>query len=369
MKIKEITSFLETIAPPSLQEDYDNAGLIIGDKEMECSGALVCLDVTEEVLQEAIDKRCNLIIAHHPAIFRGLKKINGKNYTERIIISAIKNDIALYAIHTNLDNVLAGVNGRIAEKMGLIKTTILKQKESQLKKLITFAPPSMAKKVQDAVFAAGGGNIGKYSECSFISEGDSTFKPGEGADPTIGKIGVREESKELKMEFIFQSHLEEKIITAMKNAHEYEEVAYDVIPLGNYLSDTGSGIIGELPSALTEKEFLSNIYKIFNLSVIKHSPFTGKMIQKVAVCGGAGSFLSGDAKAAGAEVYVSSDMKYHEFFDGDGQILLADIGHYESEQFTIDLLYDLLKDKFLNFALLKTAVNTNPVHCFVPGKN
>ena len=369
MKIKDITGFLETIAPPSLQEDYDNAGLIIGNKETECSGALICLDVTEEVLEEAMANKCNLVIAHHPAIFRGLKKINGKNYTERIVISAIKNDIALYAIHTNLDNVLAGVNGKIAEKLGLKNTRVLQQKDLQLKKLITFAPASTAKKVQEAIFAAGGGNIGQYSECSFTSEGDTTFKPGEGADPTVGKIGVREESKELKMEFIFQSYLEKKIISAMKDAHEYEEVAYDVLPLGNYLSNTGSGLIGELTNEVSEKDFFNNIIKIFNLSVIRHSPFCGKKIKNVALCGGAGSFLIGAAKAAGATVYISSDLKYHEFFDAGGEILLADIGHYESEQFTTDLLYDLLKDKFLNFALLKTGVNTNPVHCFVPQKN
>ena len=369
MTIKNITDFLETIAPPSLQEDYDNSGLIIGNKESECIGALICLDVTEEVLTEAISKKCNLVIAHHPAIFRGLKKINGKNYTERIVINAIKNDIALYAIHTNLDNVLSGVNGKIAEKLGLKNIRVLQQKDLQLKKLITFAPQSMADKVREAIFSAGGGHIGKYSECSFSAEGNTTFKPGEGADPTTGKIGVRENSKEVKMEFIFQSYLEEKIIAAMKDAHAYEEVAYNVISLGNFLSDTGSGLIGELDNSIPEKEFFVNISKIFNLTVIRHSPFCAKDIKRVAVCGGAGSFLAAAARAAGADVYISADVKYHEFFDADRAILLADIGHYESEQFTIDLLYDLLKDKFLNFALLKTGVNTNPVHCFVPQKN
>jgi dinuclear metal center YbgI/SA1388 family protein len=366
MQIKQITGFLETIAPPSLQEAYDNAGLLTGDKNTDCSGVLISLDVTEEVVKEAIEKKCNLIVAHHPIIFKGLKKINGKTYVERIIIAAIKNDIAIYAIHTNLDNVLAGVNGKIAEKLGLINTNILQQKESQLKKLIVFAPPSMAKKVQEALFKTGAGHIGKYSECSFISEGTSTFKPGEGSNPTTGKIGERETGEELKMEFIFQAHKEEELLLAMIAAHEYEEVAYDIIPLGNYLSDTGSGIIGELREPMSEGDMLKKLQDIFHIPAIRHSPFTGKSIKKVALCGGAGSFLVGKARSAGADIYISSDMKYHEFFDAEGVILLADIGHYESEQYTMELLFDLLREKFLNFAVLKTGVNTNPVHYFTP---
>jgi len=364
MLIKEIINYLETIAPPFLQEDYDNAGLLTGNKNEKCTGAIISLDVTEEVVKEAIEKKCNLIIAHHPIIFKGLKKINGNNYVERIIISAIKNDIAIYAIHTNLDNILDGVNGKIAEKLSLTKTKILLQKESQLKKLITFAPEGMAKKIQEALFAAGAGHIGKYSECSFITKGNSTFKAEEGANPTVGKIGVREEGAELKMEFIFQSYKEQQIITAMKDAHEYEEVAYDILPLGNYLSDCGSGLIGELEEGVNEESFLSELKEIFNLSIIKHTALSGKKIKKIAVCGGAGSFLINAAKEAGADIFITSDIKYHEFFDAEGAIVLADIGHYESEQFTIGLLFDILKEKFPNFALQKTVVDTNPVYCF-----
>jgi dinuclear metal center YbgI/SA1388 family protein len=366
MLIKDIINFLETIAPPSLQEDYDNAGLITGSAAWDCSGALISLDCTEEIVAEAIEKNCNLIIAHHPIVFRGLKKINGKNYVERTVIQAIKNDIAIYAIHTNLDNVLAGVNGKIAEKIGLQNIQILQQKDSQLKKLITFAPPEMADKVKEAIFKAGGGHIGKYSECSFVSTGTSTFKPNEGADPTIGAIGKRETLEEIKMEFIFQAFKEAAIIAAMKDAHDYEEVAYDIIPLGNYLSDTGAGIIGDLADSPDESTFLAKLAAAFGTKVIKHTPFIGKKVKKVAVCGGAGSFLINSAKAAGADAYVTSDIKYHEFFDADGKLLLADIGHYESEQFTIELLFDLLTDKFPNFALLKTGVNTNPVQYFIP---
>ena len=364
MLINDIINFLEYIAPSSLQEEYDNAGLIIGHKNSECTGIVISLDCTEEVVKEAIENKCNLIISHHPIIFSGLKKINGNSYVERTIILAIKNDIAIYAIHTNLDNVLEGVNGKIAEMMELQNIQILLPKESRLKKLITFAPPSMANKVQEAIFAAGGGNIGKYSECSFLAQGHSTFKPGAGTDPTIGKIGTRENIEELKMEFIFEKQHENDIITAMKNAHEYEEVAYDIIPLDNYLSNRGSGIIGNLKMPLPEADLLAEVQKIFKIPVIKHTLLMGKPVKKVAVCGGAGSFLINNAKAAGADLYITSDLKYHEFFEADGQIVLADIGHYESEQFTIDLLYDLLREKFPNFALLKTGVNTNPVQYF-----
>ena len=364
MLINDIINFLEYIAPSSLQEEYDNAGLIIGHKNSECTGIVISLDCTEEVVKEAIENKCNLIISHHPIIFSGLKKINGNSYVERTIILAIKNDIAIYAIHTNLDNVFEGVNGKIAEMMELQNIQILLPKESRLKKLITFAPPAMAKKVQEAIFAAGGGNIGKYSECSFVAQGHSTFKPGAGTDPTIGKIGTRENIEELKMEFIFEKQHENDIITAMKNAHEYEEVAYDIIPLDNYLSNRGSGIIGNLNMPLPEADLLAEVQRIFKIPVIKHTLLMGKPVKKVAVCGGAGSFLINNAKAAGADLYITSDLKYHEFFEADGQIVLADIGHYESEQFTIELLYDLLREKFPNFALLKTGVNTNPVQYF-----
>ena len=364
MIIKDIISILETIAPASLQEDYDNTGLITGNATNDCLGVLISLDCTEAVVQEAIDHKCNLIIAHHPIIFSGLKKINGKNYIERTIIKAIKNDIAIYGIHTNLDNILEGVNGKIANKIGLRNTKILLPKESRLKKLITFAPAQMAEKVREAIFSADGGNIGKYSECSFTTKGTSTFKPGEETNPTIGKKGKRENINELKMEFIFEEQYESRIIAAMKAAHKYEEVAYDIIPLGNYLSDKGSGLIGETAEHTDAATFLAAVQKTFNIPCIKHSPFTAKKIKKVAVCGGAGSFLLQKAIAEGADIFLTSDIKYHEFFDADGKIIFADIGHYESEQFTIDLLFDLLREKFPNFALLKTGVNTNPVQYF-----
>jgi dinuclear metal center YbgI/SA1388 family protein len=365
MLINHITHFLETIAPPSLQEDYDNTGLLTGHASMPCTGVLISLDCTEAIVQEAIDKNFNLIVAHHPIIFSGLKKINGKNYIERTIIKAIKNDIAIYAIHTNLDNVLLGVSGKMGEKLGLENVQILYPKKNILQKLAVFVPKENAEQLTNALFAAGAGNIGNYSECSFSTTGIGTFKPDKNAHPTKGDIGLRDTSDEVKVEVIFPAWLQGQIIAAMKANHPYEEVAHDLYNLTNIYQETGSGIVGNLPEAVSENDFLAKLSNIFNIKVVRHTALTGKKIQKVALCGGAGSFLTNTAKAAGADVYITADVKYHEFFDADGQLLLADIGHFESEQFTIDLLFELLSDKFPNFALLKTGVNTNPVQHFV----
>ena len=364
MKIVEIISFLESVAPPSLQEHYDNAGLLTGDANWECKGIICSLDATEDVVKEAILKKCNLVVAHHPIIFGGLKKINGKNYVEKTVITAIKNDIAIYAIHTNLDNIINGVNGKMASMLGLKNISILSQKENILKKLFTFAPIDKAEQIRNAIFAAGGGHIGNYSECSFNAEGTGTFKGGEGTDPYVGKVGEQHHEKEIKIEVIFPSWLERKIIAAMKSAHPYEEVAYDVVSLSNTHQHIGSGIIGELSTAVNEADFLTQLKKVFGLKIIRHTALLNKPIKKCALCGGAGSFLVSSALATGADIYITADMKYHEFFDANGRMLIADIGHYESEQFTIDLLKELLGQKFLTFAVLKTAVETNPVRYF-----
>jgi dinuclear metal center YbgI/SA1388 family protein len=365
MKISEIVSFLESLAHPSLQEGYDNAGLITGNTDWECKGVICSLDATEEVVKEAIEKKCNLIVAHHPIVFSGLKKINGKNYVERTIITAIKNDIAIYAIHTNLDNVIEGVNGKMASLLGLQKITILAPKEGALKKLFAFAPLDKAEQVRNAIFEAGGGHIGNYSECSFNVEGTGTFRAGTGTDPYAGQIGVRHHEKEQRIEVIFPTFLESRIVMAMKAAHPYEEVAYDVVSLSSAHPGIGSGIVGELPEPMDEKTFLGRLKSVFNLTLVRHTAFTGKKIKTVALCGGAGSFLISRVLAAGADAYVTADMKYHEFFDADNRILVADIGHYESEQFTTDLLSERLEQKFPTFAVLKTMVKTNPVKYFL----
>jgi dinuclear metal center YbgI/SA1388 family protein len=365
MKIKEIIQFLENLAPLSLQESYDNAGLIIGNGEAECTGIITSLDVTESVVEEALKRNCNLIVAHHPIIFRGIKKLNGKNYVERTVISAIKNDVAIYAIHTNLDNIIEGVNKKIADKLHLQNCKTLLPKEGTLQKLVTFSPVKNAEEVRTALFKAGAGAIGKYDECSFNVEGQGTFKAGEGSDPFVGKIGERHVENETRIEVIFPSFLQNKIIQSLKESHPYEEVAYYIQALENVQENVGSGLIGELAEEISEKELLKSLKNDFNLSIIKHTPFSGKPVTKVAVCGGAGIFLLPNAIAAGAQVYITADIKYHEFFDADSRILLADIGHYESEQFTIELLTDFLQKKFPNFAVLKTEINTNPVNYFL----
>jgi len=364
MKIQDITSLLEKLAAPSLQESYDNAGLLTGNPSWECSGVMISLDATEDIVQEAISKKCNLIVAHHPIIFKGLKKITGRTYVEQTIISAIKNDIAIYAIHTNLDNVMYGVNGKIADMLGLKRRQVLLPKENLLQKLAVFVPVAHKEKLLEALFSAGAGAIGNYSECSFSTTGNGSFKAGENTDPFVGNKGERHYENEIKVEVIFPVWLQKQVLVAMQNAHPYEEVAFDIYGLNNSHGQTGSGLIGELEEKMDEKVFLEILKKTFKLSVIRHTAFTGKPIHKVALCGGAGSFLTAAAKSAGADIFISSDIKYHEFFDAEGRLLLADIGHYESEQFTIDLLFDFLRENFPNFAVLKTGINTNPVKYF-----
>lgn len=365
MKIAEIINHLENIAPPALQEDYDNAGLLTGQAGWECTGILCTLDVTEAVVEEAKALNCNLIVTHHPVIFRGLKKITGKNYVEKTIINAIKNDIAMYAIHTNLDNIIHGVNHKIADKLGLQNRQILLPKEKMLMKLYTFVPADHTEKVRTALFAAGAGSIGNYNECSFNAKGKGTFKAGEDANPFVGEKNIRHEENEIKIEVIFPFYLKNKIITALLQAHPYEEVAYDLVVLANEYNNTGSGLTGELEQEFSEADFLNLLKEAFRLSVVRHTQLLQKPVKKVALCGGAGSFLTNKAIIAGADFYITADVKYHEFFDADGKIVVADIGHWESEQFTTELLHDILQAKFPNFAVLKTKSRTNPVHYFI----
>jgi dinuclear metal center YbgI/SA1388 family protein len=364
MKIGEVISFLETVSHPSLQENYDNSGLITGDPDWDCTGIICSLDAIEEVINEAIEKNCNLIVAHHPIIFSGLKKINGKNYVERTVITSIKHDIAIYAIHTNLDNVIDGVSGRMAAILKLQNLSVLAPRANHLKKLFTFVPVDKAEQVRNAIFLAGGGDIGGYSECSFNVKGEGTYKAGEGTQPYAGKIGKRHTEPELKIEVIFPAWLQSKVIDSMIAAHPYEEVAYDLVDLSNTDNTVGSGIIGELPEPVAEMNFLQSLKEGFGLQVIRHTELSGKKVKRVALCGGAGSFLISRALSLGADAYVTADIKYHEFFDANSRLLIADIGHFESEQFTINLLQEILVKKFPTFAVLKTAVLTNPVRYF-----
>src|SRR5688572_7761327 len=332
MKIQDITSFLESVAPPALQESYDNAGLLTGDGEWLCTGVLTTLDATEAVIMEAKEKGINLVVAHHPIIFSGLKKISPRDYVGKAIITAIRNDIAIYAIHTNLDNIITGVNGRMADKLGLLNRRVMVGKKNELKKLITYVPATHADEVRDALFAAGAGNIGNYSECSFNSSGEGTFKANDSANPFVGETGTRHTETEMKIEMIFPAWLESAVRKALLQAHPYEEVAYDIFPLENTRDNTGSGLIGELAEEQSEQGFLREIKEQFGLAIIRHTPLTGKKVKTVALCGGAGSFLIHAALTLGADFYITGDVKYHEFFDANGKLVIADIGHYESEQ-------------------------------------
>jgi dinuclear metal center YbgI/SA1388 family protein len=359
--IKDVTNHLEALAPRAYQEEYDNSGLLTGNAGAEVTGVLVTLDCTEKVIDEAIALKCNLIVAHHPILFRGLKRITGQTYVERAIIKAIKNDIAIYSIHTNLDNVIGGVNKRIAERIGLKNLSILQPKKETLMKLVTFVPEQNTGDVLDALHAAGAGNIGEYKNCSFTVVGEGKFKPTGNANPHIGELNQLERVSETRCEVIFPEHLSHKIVAALKETHPYEEVAYYLSKLENENQEVGSGMIGELESPMEPIDFLNRLKSAMNTACIRHTALVNRPIRKVAVCGGAGSFLLNTAIARGADVFVSSDFKYHEFFDADEKLIIADIGHYESEQFTKDLLVEVLKEKFTTFAIIFSNTGTNPL--------
>lgn len=364
MKVRDITSYLESIAPLDYQESYDNSGLIVGDPAMEVTAAIVSLDCTEEIVDEAIARGANMVISHHPIVFRGLKKFNGKNYVERTVIKAIEHKIALYAIHTNLDNVLGGVNTKIASKLGLENISILAPKGECLKKLSVHVPRSAVDAVRDALFAAGAGAIGGYDECSFNQAGYGTFRPREGANPTIGEVGVQERVEETKIEVVFPAFLERKVLVAMFSSHPYEEVAYQVVRLDNTLQSVGAGAIGNLSELMSGEEFLRHLKQALGLNIVRHTALLGRPISRVAVCGGAGSFLLADAIRSGADVFVTADFKYHEFFDAEDKTIVADIGHFESERFTQELLLEIIQKKFPNFAVRLTELDTNPIKYF-----
>lgn len=360
-KIKDITAHLEKTAPLPYQESYDNSGMLLGDPEAKVKRVLITLDTTEEVVQEAKKLGCTLIISHHPIIFKGLKTLTGATYVERVVIEAIKNDIALYAIHTNLDNVVTGVNKAIAKRLELENTRILSPKSNLLSKLTTFIPPDFTQSVLNALYKAGAGMIGKYDNCSFQVSGTGTFRPNEFAKPYTGKRNELEDVTENRIEVIFPSHLKTSILNALHRTHPYEEIAYYLHDLANTYQDTGEGMIGTLAHEMNSQYFISYLKEKMNLNLIRHTALVKEKIRTVAFCGGAGSFLLGKAKSAGADIFISADFKYHEFFDAEKEIIIADIGHYESEVFTKELIFDILNEKFPKFALHLSKVNTNPI--------
>jgi dinuclear metal center YbgI/SA1388 family protein len=362
MRIKDIVKPLEEIAPVCLQESYDNSGLQIGHPDDETDKILITLDITEEVVAEAIQKDCKLIISHHPLIFTGLKKLTGKNNFERLVSRVIKNDIAVYAAHTNLDNADQGLNAILGKKLGLIKLKILNPKKELLRKLVTFSPTDHAEKIRKALFNAGAGHIGNYDSCSFNTPGTGSFRGLENSNPFTGEIGKLHFENEIRIETIYPFYKEEDILNALFSSHPYEEVAYDIYHLHNAFSRVGAGMTGELEREADEVEFLKTIKNAMGTKIIRHSGLTGKKIRKVALCGGSGSFLIPEAVKAGADVYITGDIKYHDFFEAENRILIADVGHFESEQFAKELIYSILIKNFPTFAILISEINTNPIN-------
>jgi len=362
MTVKDITNYIEELAPLKYAEDFDNVGLLVGNYKTTITGVLVTLDTLENVVDEAIEKKCNLIVSFHPIIFSGLKKLNGNNYVERIVLKAIKNDIAIYAMHTALDNSVMGVSAKMAEILELTNTKVLIPKKGLIRKLTTYVPLNDSEKVRTALFKAGAGAIGNYDNCSFSTNGMGTYKGNSESNPVMGEKGKLHSENETFISVIFEKHLQSKILKALFEVHPYEEVAYDIVTTENLHQNIGMGIVGELTNFMTENDFLSLLKQRFNLLCIRHSKLLDKPIKKIAVLGGAGSFAIDDAKHSGADIYISSDFKYHEFFKAENQFVLADIGHYESEQFTKNLLVDYLTKKFRNFAIVLSENNTNPIN-------
>jgi dinuclear metal center YbgI/SA1388 family protein len=361
MKIHEVSACLEKLAPLAFQEDYDNSGLLIGDPGAEVAGILITLDVTPEVLEEAAKKKCNLIISHHPVIFKGLKKLTGGHFTERIAVEAIRKRIALYAIHTNLDNVHDSHNRVLISELGVKDPKILAPVRGALSKLVTFCPTDHADRVRQALFEAGAGHIGNYDACSFNAQGKGTFRASDQANPFVGEKNMLHVENEMRIEVIFPSFLGDQLVKALLGAHPYEEVAYDIYPLANSFGRAGAGMVGDLEEPVGEMEFLDRVKKTVGIPYLRHTRLPGKLIRRVAACGGSGAFLIRDARKAGADIFLTGDLKYHDFFEAQDDIIVADIGHYESEQFAREWIYNVLTEKFPNFALLISEISSNPV--------
>ena len=371
MLVKDIINILEEMSPLHYAEGFDNVGLLVGQTNQEITNVLVTLDTLETVVDEAIEKNCNLIVSFHPIVFKGLKKINGNNYVERVIIKAIKHDIAIFAIHTALDNDWQGVNHMICEKIGLKNQQILIPKKETICKLNTFVPNNELEQVRDALFKVGAGAIGNYSACSFYNQGTGSFKGNQNSNPVIGTPNEFREEQESQLQVTFSSHLKGSVIKALHETHPYEEVAYEITTLDNVNQKIGMGMIGELPKEMPEKECMQLIKDTFKAKGIRHSAFLNKPIRKIAVLGGSGAFAINNAKRAGADLFITADIKYHEFYQAENSFIIADIGHYESEQYTKDLIVSYLRKKISNFApafdsgnIVLSDKNTNPIKYF-----
>ena len=365
MKIKEFINEFEQIIPVRQAEDFDNVGLLCGNPEREISGVLIAHDALEFIIDEAIEKNFNLILCFHPIIFSGLKSITGKNYVEKAVLKALENKIAIYAIHTAFDNDYFGVNYKICEVLGLKNQQVLMPKKNQLKKLEVYVPTDSAEILRNALFVAGAGNIGFYDECSFTIKGDGTFRPLEGSNPVTGTHNERENANEVLINVIFEDYKTNQILFAMKENHPYEEVAYQLITLENDNQYTGLGRYGDLEQEMDELDFLTFIKQKFNIDIIRHSSLNNKKIRTIGVLGGSGASGIKAAMSAKCDAYITGDVKYHDFFFAEGKMLICDIGHFESEQFVVQQLFEILSEKFTTFAIAKTTQKTNPVNYFL----
>lgn len=363
MNIQTFTAKLNSLFNIQQAEDFDNVGLLCGNPEREVSRVLVCHDALEEVIEEAIEKNCQLVVCFHPIIFKGLKKITGKNYVEKAILKAIENKIAIYAIHTALDNDFWGVNEMICQKLGITQSHILMPKPSSLMQLTFYVPTSHAEVVKQALFHTGAGHIGNYDQCSFSTKGIGSFRPLLNANPFLGQHHIQEHTEEEMVSLVFNSHQKSSVISALKRAHPYEEVAFHIVALENANPYIGLGKYGNLPEEMTIEDFLSQVKEKFSLSVIKHSHHHGK-IRKVAVLGGSGAEGIEAAILQKCDAYLTADLKYHDYFRAEKKLLLCDIGHFESERFVVSQIITRLSENFSTFAFLKSEVNTNPVNYF-----
>ncbi|WP_121667765.1 Nif3-like dinuclear metal center hexameric protein [Mesonia aquimarina] len=361
MQVNDVISAIENWAPLAYAEDFDNVGLLVGDRKMELSGVLISLDTLEEVVDEAIEQNCNMIVSFHPIIFGGLKKLTGNSYVERVVIKAIQHNIAIYAMHTALDNHHKGVNYKICDQLNLINRSILVPQKNTINKLVTYIPKADAENVREALFEVGAGSIGNYDKCSFTIEGSGSFNPNDEANPTIGEKGETHFEEEVQLNVTFPKHLTSIVLQKLQESHPYEEVAYEITSLENKNQQIGIGMLGELEEKIEPKKFIQQLKKTFNCGIVRHSDLLDKAIKKVAVLGGSGAFAINNAKQKKADIYITADLKYHDFYKAEGKLILADIGHYESEQYTKDLIHSYLTKKFPNFAIVLSQKNTNPI--------
>ncbi len=361
MKIEAIVKHLEQMAPPYLKEEYDNVGLHTGTLQQETDGVLITLDVDERIVDEAIELNCGLIITHHPLVFGSLKRITGRTMQERCLIKAIRNDIAIYAIHTNIDNAALGLNHALATLLGVNNPNVLLPGVNKMSKVVTFCPPDHSDRVMAAMSAAGAGHIGNYDMCSFQTEGRGTFRALEGANPYVGELDALHGETELRIEMITPSAIVPHVVEAMKKSHPYEEVAYDVIPLSNPDLTTGSGAFGEISKPIGEEEFIQMVKEKLNVPVVRHTEHLARPINRLGVCGGSGAFLIQHAIDRKLDVLVTADVKYHQFGEASGKILLIDAGHYETEILVTSMIRDEIRKKFPTFACHITKRNTNPI--------